>query len=135
MGKIIIRRMPVVAPRGLHSARFVGAENVTKTEIGESCNRLVVTVELSNTKDNSQKPFKVSKSYNLDGRGATAFSEDYTAWSGVTLTPEELDGFDPDSLLLNKLAKVEITHRADVKELIPVFAAFHPPEAAVPATA
>ena len=124
MSKLTIKKMPVVAPRGIHSARFVGAETVDKNVTGESCNALVVTVELFDTKDNFGKPYRVSDSYNLKGRGAAAFSEDYASWSGVTLTPEELDDFDADSLLLNKLAKVQIDHRKVGKEFVPVIAKY-----------
>lgn len=126
MNKIVIKRMPVVAPRGIHLARFIGAEPVTQTASGDPCNLLVTTLELFETKDNTGKPFQVFETYNLDGRGATAFSQDYTSWAGAALTPEELNDFDTDSLLLNKLVKVEITHRKEGKELVPVIANYLP---------
>jgi hypothetical protein len=126
MSKLLIKKMPVVAPRGIHSARFVGAEIVTQNNAGKSCNLLVPTLELFETKDGAGNPFKISDTYNLGGRGAAAFSEDYASWSGIALTPEELNDFDTDSLLLNKLVKVEIGHRKDGKELVPVIVQYLP---------
>lgn len=121
-----LKSMPDVPERRVHTARFVGAESVNRNDKGEACNHLVVTVELLDANDSAGKPFRVSKIYNLDGRGVNAFSEDYTSWSGITLTPEQLDKFDTDDLLLFKDADVEIGYRKEGKDLVPVISKFLP---------
>jgi hypothetical protein len=128
MAKITIKKMPLVAPRGVHPIRFVGAETETKTSTGEQCNNLVVTIELLGTKDGIGKPFQLTDRYNLNGRGPTAFTDDYRAWSNVHLTREQLDDFDADTLLVNKTAKAEVYHRKDGKNLIPAVAKYLPAE-------
>jgi len=124
---ITLKKMPIVAPRGIHNSRIKSINLVTQTPDGEACNRLVTEVELIDTEAADQRPFVVSKIYNLDGNGATLFAGDYRMWSGIRLSPEQLDSFNTEDAI-DKPLRVKVDHRRAGKELIPIIVSWMPAE-------
>lgn len=127
---ITLKKMPLVAARGTHKSRIVGINQVTKTPDDEPCNLLVADVELVETIGANERPFVISKAYNLDGHGASSFAADYRAWSGVKLTPEQLNSFNTEEAI-NKPFRVKVDHRRAGKELIPIIVSWMPPETSI----
>ena len=128
--KIILKPSPAIAPRGKQAGTFIEARQESgKDQYDAAFNRVVVVVQLD-SKDKSNTPFKIEKSYNLLGRGVSGFSDDFRSWNRRQLTQDEVEGFDPDALIKNKRVIVEVNHRKSGKDLTAYIAAFHPAEAA-----
>jgi hypothetical protein len=127
-----LRKMPIVAPRGEQRGQFISVVCGDLEILKDDKKRQLVTVfvQLEAT-DKNKNPFVVTKVYNVKGRGDTAFEDDYKSWSGEELTPEQMDDFDP-SIIVGKPVVVQITHRKEGKELVPVIEKFLP--ATVPET-
>lgn len=118
---------PVIAANGLQKGIFVGVINETP-ENGDEFNRVVVTVELE-TMDGKGNRFVVKKDYNIlpNGRGFSAFIEDYNAWSDAGFTENDLYiEHDYDVLFKGKPVIVEVEHRKNGSEWEAVIVAFHP---------
>jgi len=117
---------PELAPKGLINGTFVMAAHESGGEPGKEFSRLVVTVELE-TKDGNNQPFRVTKAYNLLGRGVSAFVQDFQAWSGLELTDDDLySEFDAQKLITGKPVIVNVEHRKVGKDWEAYIAAFHP---------
>lgn len=118
---------------GKHLATFLDITHESgKSEDGSEFNRLVVTTELEAT-DKEGRKFTLVKTYNLDGRGLTAFREDYRSWSSRKLTDKDLESFDAENMMKGQPLAVLVKHRKDGKDTIAVIDAFLPvpPPAAV----
>ena len=123
-GSFRLRRMPTVAPRGEQRGEFIsvvcGDEETVKG--GKTRQLVTVSVQLEAT-DKNKNPFVVTKVYNIAGRGVTAFADDYKSWSGEELTREQMDPFEP-SIMVGKPVVVQIDHRKEGQELVPVIEKF-----------
>jgi len=130
-----LRKMPAIAPRGQNRGIFASI-NVEPGQdaTGNECQVLKVEVELE-IKHPQGVPYTVTKQYNLESRGLASFQKDFASWSGRELTDEELDQFDADKWMKNKSVLVEIKHRKEGKNSIPVIKSFLPAPEAAPASA
>ncbi len=115
---------PEIAPKGFQEATYVSAINETP-ENGDAFNRVVKSVKLDapNSKGNH---WVLVKTYNLLGRGAAAFVEDYNAWSGADLTEDDLYGSFNGEKDKGKAMVVEVEHRKFGTEWAAYIKAFHP---------
>lgn len=130
-----LRKMPAIAPQGQNRGIFASisvepGDNAT----GNEGQLLKVEVELA-VKNAQGVPYAVTKQYNLESRGLASFQKDFNSWSERKLTDEELNQFDADKLMKNKSVLVEIKHKKDGKNSIPVIKSFLPAPEAAPASA
>jgi hypothetical protein len=129
MATIILRRpkkKPSIVPPGKHPGAFTKSDIKTgKDDLDQETRELELEVTLG-INDEKGKPHKVAKGYNLLGRGGALLGADLASWKGRELTPEELDGFDPETLK-GQAVVVEIEkYRKDGTKRVPVIKAFHP---------
>jgi hypothetical protein len=135
--KLILRKLPTVAPRGKQKGVYAEViVNTGKNKLGQPYNDLIVAADLEQ-KDPLGKPYRIEKKYNLEGRarGLAAFQADFESAQGRSLTDEELDAFDPDTLLKGKPVIVEIKHRKEGKKIVAYIDGFFPAEVAAQPTA
>ena len=127
MSKIIILKpAPAIAPRGKQVGAFVDTKQEIGTDPkGEAYNHVIVVVQLRTT-DKGGKPYQIEKIYNVLGRGIAAFSDDFKAWNQRELTQDEVEGFDPDTLIKGQKVVVEIGHRKVGKDIVANITGFHP---------
>jgi hypothetical protein len=110
--------MPAVAPRGHNRGVFTQIKNETGTDkLGHEYNRLMVTVGLE-AKNPEGQPYRVTKTYNLLGRGARKFQEDFFSWTGRRLTDEQLNSFDEKGEMEGKAVVVDISYRQQGSKLV-----------------
>jgi hypothetical protein len=122
------KKRPVIAPKGLQKGKFISAINQEGVENGESINRVVVTIELENKHPNGNH-FVLTKNYNIlpSGRGFSAFTEDFNAWTGAGLTEDDLyTERDYTTEFGGSPLVVQVGRRKDGKEWLAVIEAFHP---------
>jgi hypothetical protein len=89
---------------------------VGKNEDGNDYKDLVLTGELDAT-DKTGKKYRVTKRYNLLGRGLSMFRNDYQSWSGRKLKDQDLVAFDADKLMKGQRATFDIKLKKEGKEL------------------
>jgi len=127
---IQLRKKPDVAPEGENQGHFYSITVLPQTikNAGKKTEKtetnLEVVVELDAT-DSKKQPYRVSKTYNIEGRGVTAFQTDVDSWRGKPLTEAELDRFEPQ-VMLNQPVTVTISRAGEGKLLHPVITAFGP---------
>jgi hypothetical protein len=126
-GVFKLKSLPSIAPKGIQHGVFTEIANEVGTVDGKEYNRLIVMVALE-AKDSKGNPFSISKSYNIsgNGRGLNGFCQDYKAWSGIELTPDDLGEFDANTRIKDQAVVVEIEHRQSGKDWIAVIQSFHP---------
>jgi hypothetical protein len=123
-----LKKKPAIAPRGLQKGTFASMrQECPISEKGKQQNTIIISIELQ-AKDTSNNPYIVEKTYNMDGRGLTLFSEDFASWSGRELTLDEAEEFQADKLLLKRPVNVAIEHRKNGSKLVPVISKFLPTE-------
>ena len=115
---------PEIAPKDLQKATYFGAVNETP-DVGDAFNRIVMTAKLE-ALDSKGNPFVLTKTYNLLGRGAAAFVEDYNAWSGTGLAEDDFFGNFDGEKDKGKSLVVEVGHRKIGNEWEAFIKSFHP---------
>jgi hypothetical protein len=121
------KNRPEIAPKGWQSGNLIGVVNEVP-EFGEDFNRAIKSVKLEAT-DVRGEHFVLSKTYNLHGRGAAAFLEDYNAWAETKMTDDDLhESFDGEKDAGKPLV-VEVGHRKVGKDWEAYIIGFHPARA------
>ena len=97
---IVLKSAPAIAPRGKHAGVFIDTKQEAGTDkFGAAYNNIISAVEVA---DKSGKIHRIEKTFNLLGRGFSAFCADFKAWNLRELTQDEKEGFNPDDLLKGK---------------------------------
>lgn len=125
---------PNVPPSGRNTGTFTFVKKEEDKDVdGNHFKNLVIGTELEAIDPTTSKPFILQKTYNLLGRGLSAFKNDYRSWSGKKLTDKELAPFN-GSLIEKQPVTVMIKHKKDGKDTIAVIDAFLPASALETAT-
>lgn len=101
--KLQIRKIQSVAPEGPLRLRYISAAVTNKKNTkGIEYPELMTTLRSVDVFDRQGNPYEFRNKYNLEGHGPKDFEQDYLDAFGRSLTPEELEEFDTDALLIGK---------------------------------